>query len=104
MNNNMNHKTCTVVVRCMNSDKERIKRKANQSNKSVSQFVLDSCIAATERKSDLQKRSIRKKVMLQEGINRIQYILNQKDFETSNDENRMEIVQELMKMEGMLYA
>lgn len=67
-------KVC-IIARCTVKEKEMIHRKAVSMNKSDSKYILDSCVAGVERKTDKQRKYLKEGVDFIELANAYRNIL-----------------------------
>lgn len=54
-----NKKEVCIIARCTEKEKEIIHRKAVNQLKSDSKYILDACMAGTERKTDKQRKQLK---------------------------------------------
>lgn len=71
----MENKKVYVTARCTEKEKEMIHRKALSMSKSDSKYILDSCIAGVERRTDKQRKQLKAGVEFVELANAYRNIL-----------------------------
>ncbi len=101
MDENKENKRCNLVARCTKQEKEKIVRKAKALGKSESKYIIDSCIAGTERKTDKLKKVIANGILIQEQINQVYYILD-KYSSAIPDEMTAELRNQITKLGGII--
>ena len=89
-----------IVARCTKEEKDRISRKAKAVGKSESRYILDCCIAGTERKSDKFKKILIQQVQVTEEINQLRYIMEKNKAMISPD-CYLEVVDQVNKIGGI---
>lgn len=57
-----------ITIRCTRKEKERIKRKAEEKNKNVGNYMLDAAFAGLERRSSKDKKRIVRMIVKQENL------------------------------------
>lgn len=89
-------KNMIITMRCSETEKEMINRKAFQMDKSFSQYVLDSAMAGCERKSDRDKKRLEIMMSIQEKQNEIQMYIRSKECNLETVKNMLTELQEKM--------
>lgn len=95
---NKESKTEILIARCTKQEKEQIIKKAKAEEKSESRYILDCCIAPTERKSDKLRKIFVQQIQMQEELNQLSYIVD--DYEDKLPEDFTEDFRKLMKSIG----
>lgn len=93
-------KTELITIRCTVKEKDLIKRKADERNKSVGVYVLDSSLANLERRSCKEKRRVRGMIERQNKLNEINKRVDEADFSL---EEAKEIIKNLLKEEMVVW-
>ncbi len=85
-----------ITARCLKKDKEIIIQKAKKQNKSVSEYMIDSALAGTERHRTKERKRTVILIKEQEQLNRLQECLD-------NDAPKQVLQEEIKKLiEGSL--
>ena len=69
----------TLSARCTEKEKKQIDRNVEKSGKSAARYIVDSCIAAKERKTDIEKRYVTKMIRIMEVYNQLEEALSESD-------------------------
>lgn len=91
-------KECNLIARCNKDEKEKITRKAKALGKSESQYIIDCCIAGTERKTDRIKKIYISVVEIQENINQLLYVIDR--YKESIPEEALNEIEDKVKQLG----
>ncbi len=94
-------KDCYISVRCTEEEKKKIKEYTLKSEKTMSRFVVDSCLACRERRTDVLKRCLKDKVCLKEQLNQIKYA-QEKYSDKQTEKNHEELMLQIEKLGGVL--
>lgn len=97
---NKEKRTETIVARCTKKEKEQIVSKAKALGKSETQYIIDCCIAGTERKSDKIKKMHIQEVQVQEELNKLKYIIEEVAFDSIDEPYKQAIDQQMKKLGG----
>ena len=81
-----NTKDANMTLRCTKEEKERIVRKAKQDGKCIGEYLLDSAIAGSERRSKKTAKRIAQLVKQQEAFNRLYESIQKNPEETEREE------------------
>lgn len=66
-----NRKNEIITIRCTTQEKNKIRRKAEEKNKGMGVYILDSAIAGLERRSSKDKKRVVRMIERQEKLNEI---------------------------------
>ena len=66
-----NRKNEIITIRCTTQEKNKIRRKAEEKNKGMGVYILDSAIAGLERRSCKDKKRVVRMIERQEKLNEI---------------------------------
>ena len=80
-------KGCYISVRCTESEKKKIMEKASRAGKTMSEYVVDSCLAPAERPSKRVKNALIKEVQVADKVNKIDEAL--KDYKLNMTEGNL---------------
>lgn len=100
MRKDIETKDTTLIARCTESEKERIQRKAKSLNKSQSEYILDCCMAGTERKSDKLKKLLVREIKVTEELNQLHYLIEKYE-EKLPKKFKDEINEEIIRIGGV---
>ena len=89
-------KNMIITMRCSETEKEMINRKAFQMDKTFSQYVLDSAMAGCERKTDRDKKRLEIMMNIQEKQNEIQMYIHSKECNLETVKNMLIELQKRM--------
>ena len=71
MSTDYTRKNEIITIRCTTQEKNKIRRKAEEKNKGMGVYILDSAIAGLERRSSKDKKRVVRMIERQEKLNEI---------------------------------
>ena len=96
----MNNKECYLSARCTYEDKERIERYVRKSGKRKLEYIVDACLAPTERKTKYYKKVLIKEVQLSEQINKIDAAM--KEYKSTRTEASFSMLEDKLNELGRI--
>lgn len=91
-----------ITIRCTEKERSMLERKANQQQKSLSEYMLDSGMAGVERRRDRDRKRVQQMVENQETFNALFLMLeDMKEGEVSAE--IQEKIEEAMEGDGKLW-
>ena len=92
-------KSETITIRCTLEEKNKMERKAISQNKTLREYICDSAIAGTERRTRKDKNRIASLVMIQQQLN----TLNQYRKDSYSMQENAEEFEKLLEEENKLW-